>query len=37
MQTYKDLLLGILLGILVAYLILPKKVTIIYSEKDATE
>lgn len=34
MQQYKDLLLGILLGILIAYLLLPKKVTIITSEED---
>lgn len=34
MEKYKDILLGMLLGILIAYLMLPKKVLMITSEKE---
>ncbi len=34
MEKYKDILLGILLGILIAYLMLPKKVLMIVSDKE---
>lgn len=34
MEKYKDILLGILLGILIAYLLMPKKVLMVVSEKE---
>jgi hypothetical protein len=32
MNQYKDILLGLFLGVVIAYLVLPKKVLIITSE-----
>jgi len=34
MEKYKDILLGLLLGILFAYLVMPKKALIITSDKE---